>query len=259
GDAGSVQVSADSLEMDGRNNPDALTGVHSKSNGEGIGRAGSVDVKVAGELKIANGADVSADTYTAGQAGTVKVMAGSIVIDGGTVDSFTGISSDAAEGSGSAGDVEVVVTGKVTITRGGAISSDTYTRGNAGNVKVTAAEILADASATDSFTGISSESVEGGSGAAGNVQVVADKITLLGGALISSDTTHELVANSGPGGYLTGVVSDSYGSGNAGNVEMHADKISLLRGASISSDTYSSGHAGNVTVVAGEVLIDGTA
>jgi len=271
GDAGSVQVSADSLEMDGRNNPDALTGVHSKSNGEGIGRAGSVDVKVAGELKIANGADVSADTYTAGQAGTVKVMAGSIVIDGGTVDSFTGISSDAAEGSGSAGDVEVVVTGKVTITRGGAISSDTYTRGNAGNVKVTAAEILADASATDSFTGISSESVEGGSGAAGNVQVVADKITLLGGALISSDTstsghagnvtvtTHELVANSGPGGYLTGVVSDSYGSGNAGNVEVHADKISLLRGASISSDTYSSGHAGNVTVVAGEVLIDGTA
>ena len=234
GNAGSVNVNAASITIDGARGGDFFTGISSEANASG--HAGSVVVSATGDISIVNGGQISSDTYGSGNAGTVKVSADSMTIDSGGV-SFTGITSDANEGStGNAGNVEIAVTGRLLIRNAGDISSDAYSTGNAGTVKVTAGSLTIDEANSDSFTGISSDAISGSSGNAGDVLVtVTGDLVLLNGGKISSSTD---------------------GTGNAGSVTVVADRLSLVRGGLIFSDTFSAGNAGAVDVRARSIAID---
>jgi filamentous hemagglutinin family protein len=268
GDAGGVQVTAGSIAMDGKDNPDTTTAIHSTANGA-RGNAGSVKVDVDGLLVIANSAVIDSDTYSSGHGGDVNVTAREIRIDGGTGEFFTGISSDAVEGSGSAGNVHVHA-GKLTIVNTGLITSDTYSSGNAGNVTVSADEIRIDGSGREAdYTGISSDALDG-TGSAGTVDVHAGKITVMGSGAISSDTytsgragnvlvtADQLLIDGSDSAYWTGISTSARGgSGAAGRVEVHSDTLTLLRGGAIASDTSTSGDAGSVRVTANTLTLAG--
>ncbi|MGE0085576.1 MAG: filamentous hemagglutinin N-terminal domain-containing protein [Desulfococcaceae bacterium] len=273
GSAGSVTVHSGKIRINGHGS-DEFTGIASSANSGSEGDAGTVDVTVEGLLKIINGAEISSNTFSQGNAGSVKIHAGAIRIDGQGSDEFTGIASSAeAESAGNAGTVDVTVEGLLEMINGAKISSSTSSAGKAGNVTVRAGNIRIDSSDAEYSAGISSSAKSGSSGDAGIVMVrTAGLLEMINGADISSDTFSQGNAGSvtvhageiricGQNSDLfTGISSlaTSGSAGNAGTVDVTVDGLlEMIDGATISSSTSSAGHAGNVTIHAGEIRMDG--
>ena len=271
GNAGNVRVAAGSLLIDGSRALEYTTGIHSSAYEESTGNAGNVDVVVRGEARVVGTGEISADTYSRGRAGNVTVAAQVLILDGLYLDYYTGISSDAFEGSGSGGNVQVNAD-RLVVTGGALISADTYTAGNAGNVTVVARDLLVDGGGVPTYTGISSDAVEG-TGNAGNVEVRADSLVIRGGGQISSDTFTSGAAgavtvragslmvtghdtNGGGGSSISSAAAE--GSGSGGRVRVVVDGLlSITEGGNISSGTFTSGNAGEVEVSAGSLFLDG--
>src|SRR5262249_46058045 len=154
-------------------------GISSDANSGSSGNAGTVAVTVSGPVTIRNTGSISSDAYARGNAGDVTVSAGSLLIDGGTFDIFTGISSDAIQGStGNGGIVSVTVSGSATLQNGAEISSDTSGPGRGGDVRVSAGSlnILGGGSQTNEETSITSDTFDAGS--AGKVTVTTGSLTI---------------------------------------------------------------------------------
>jgi filamentous hemagglutinin family protein len=280
--AGTVNVRAGSIDVDGRGSVRYAAGIFSQA-WYGSGNAGSVEVSTRGNLSLVNGGQISADTFSDGIGGKVTVRAGGISIDGqGSIrggDGYgtTGISSNAyVDSSGNAGIVDVSTAGNIDIRNGGLISADTFSRGNAGPVTVSAGSLRVDGTLNGSSasliqTGISSSASDGSSGKAGSIAVSATgSLTIVHGGTIASDSTLSQgdaspvkvragsIAIDGQGSSNpTGVFSKA-SLGNAGSVEVSAtDQISITNGGEISSRTLQSGDAGPLKVSAGSIAIDG--
>ncbi|HEY9600079.1 MAG TPA: S-layer family protein, partial [Allocoleopsis sp.] len=221
---------------------------------EAVGSAGEVSV-VAGSLILDTDSYISSDTHGQGDAGHVSVQAnGLISLAGGSY-----ISSDTL-GQGNAGHVSLQADGLISLASSSSISSDVWSKavGNAGEVSVVAGRLTLD---TDSY--ISSETL--GQGNAGHVSLQADDlISLANSSFISSDVWSKAVGNAGEvfvvAGRLT-LDTDSYissetrGLGDAGNIWVQADdSIFLTAGSFISSDTHGKGNSGTVLVQADNAL-----
>ncbi|MEZ4527807.1 MAG: filamentous hemagglutinin N-terminal domain-containing protein [Desulfobacterales bacterium] len=271
GKAGNVTVQAGGIRIDSSDSAYSA-GISSSAKSGSSGDAGSVKVSTAGLLEMINGADISSDTFSQGNAGSVTVQAGEIRISGQDSDLFTGISSLAtSESAGNAGTVDVTVDRLLEMIDGATISSSTSSAGNAGNVNIQAGEIRLDGQGSYQFTGIAS-SANAGTGNAGSVEVTAEGLMEIGnGAVVRSNTFSEGSAGSvniqagamkmdaGESGEYTGISSsaNSGSAGNAGTVDVTVDGLlEMISGADISSDTFSSGSAGNVTVRAGAIRMD---
>ncbi|MFA6899944.1 MAG: hypothetical protein WC256_07020 [Desulfurivibrionaceae bacterium] len=275
GNAGTVNVSAGSLHID-VGVSDYTTGILSDARSGSNGNAGSVTVVVSGAAALLNGGIIASDTYSQGNAGTVHVSAGNLMVDAGGCGSFTGISSDAnADSNGDAGSVMVAVSGEATLLNGGTISSSTFSQGNAGSVHVAAANLRVDMGISDYVTGISSDANPGSSGNAGSVTVaITGETVIANGGQIRSDTYSQ--GNAGMvhlyagnlridrrgRGTFTGISSDANAgsNGDAGSVTVAVSgEASLLNGGEIRSNTYAQGKAGSVHVSAENLQIDGGA
>jgi hypothetical protein len=157
----------------------------------------------------------------------VTVTADALTIDGSmTPDLFTGLSSEAADGTGDAGEITVRA-GKLQIFGSGEISADTLTSGRGGSVDVTANTITIDGSATPGFTtGVSSASL--GTGNAGQLKVASSVLVVNAG---------ELSANTS-------------GPGHGGSVTVAADQVQITDGGRISAQSTGAGggDAGTVSL-----------
>ncbi len=227
GHAGNIVVNAGSLSIAGDGSITAYT--------EGAGYAGAVSVN-AGTITLASFGNISSSTYGSDAGGTAPVNdAGAVSVSAGTLNFLTngqissgtsgsgnagsvfvnasntltinginanpnyqtGISTDAEAGSkGKAGTVTVSADA-LTVTGGGAISSNTSGPGAAGDVTVTATHnLLLDSTGSANQSEIDTDS--SGSGTAGVVKVFGQNITLRGGSYISSEPN-----GSGAGGDVT--------------------------------------------------------
>ncbi len=207
GNAGTVQVRAKSILIDGSELPRANTGITSEVNPTSGGRAGLVTV-LADRLEILNSGIITSSTLGSGDAGTVRVVSEKILIDGlGTPEFFTGITSQATPSAdGNAGDV-IVTADRLEVRNRGAIVSSSFTpSGNAGSVIVTASNLDMENDgivASDAFLG----------GASGDVILTARKM-IVDGAQVRT------LGQAGEGGRirLTGsesiVLSDSLVTSN---------------------------------------------
>jgi hypothetical protein len=184
GDTGNVTVVAGKLDMNG-GFAKFPTGIFDSSQATATGQAGSVDVTVLGDLRMMSGGTISATTFGKGNGGTVKVRADNIFIDNGAHRPFTGIASSASKSSeGNAGTVEVAVTGNLTMLHTTDIQSATFSKGDAGSVKVSAGSITLDDDAL-----IFSNSNRGATGKAGKVNIfVRADASLLNSSEIGAHT-----------------------------------------------------------------------
>jgi len=250
GRAGDIRVTASRrISADGSGAPAAFTGVISSTFSPlQSGRTGDVTIN-AGTLSLAANARIGTSTFAVGGAGMVQVTglgSGSMVaIDGSSGASVTGIFSNAEIGStGPAGVVSVSADTIQLHGGGGAINGNTFAAGDAGRVYVAASGGLSVSDGakirSSSIETASDNSLPTATGRAGTVQVHAASITVTGqGAGIEANA--------------------SLGSTAGGTVAVTADQaLTLLAGGAIASDTFGAANAGDVTVQAPSIVIDGT-
>lgn len=164
--------------------------------------------------------------------------------------------------------MDVTTSGELRISEGALVSSGTNSQGNGGAIHAAAGSILIDARGSLSYTGITSQA---GPNSTGNVVVSAsERIRVDNGGSLSIRNEASVadpdslvptkLTVSAPivivsGGSITAATG---GNVNASAVAVNASAtLSVLHGGQIGSDTSAQGHAGTVTVRAGDVLIDG--
>ncbi len=299
GDAGNLSVKANEMLIGTLGNRDR-TGIFSEALEDNTGHGGTLSVETNGLLKIENGGIIRSETFGSadigkisvvsggllyianggaianitagsGNAGNLSVKAGSILLDGqGHNDKLTGILSIALPSSTSqAGSLDVESLDSIKIANGGSIQSTSFAKGNAGDVYVSAKDILEIDSgiASDTvFTRIASRA-ESGTGSAGTVTVLADKLNLFNRGNIS--TTSITAGNSGnisvnvkglltldgKGSYSPTIISvNSDGTGLGGNVGVTAENLNIVNGGYIGSDTISKATAGNVNITVNDTF-----
>lgn len=261
GRAGDITVVAGTLALDN-------SAIYSRTYSE-KGAAGWVDLTARGNFLLGGASKVSSSTYGGGDAGWIGVHAGSLDVTGNS-----GFYSNALSGSkGAAGWVEVKVDGQARLTDGGQMTSSTAGPGSAGYVSLEAGSVLIDGG----VSGLFSTARTGSSGNAGWIDVTAkDAVRVVNGGRISTSTN-----STGNAGYIhlkagtlaidhsgtidpndsTGIfsTSDSTSKGNAGDIDIAVvGAAQLIGGATISSSSYGQGHAGNITVKADSLSLDGS-
>jgi filamentous hemagglutinin family protein len=258
GNAGSVEIEAGSLRIDGQGS-NSFTCISSDANPGSSGMAGSVTITSENLLEILNGGIISSDTYASGNAGSVELKAGNLRVDG----QGSWIQTLAyPETSGNAGTVTISVADLLEVLNDGQISSVTYGAGKAGEVRIEAGNLRVDGQGSRIQTG----TVFGSSGNAGTVTIsVTDRLVVLNGGRISSSTFEsgnagKVDIEAGTLAVLNGgqILSITYASGNAGTITIRvAELLEVLTGGVISSETRASGAAGKVEIEAGNLRIAG--
>ncbi|MCH8619192.1 filamentous hemagglutinin N-terminal domain-containing protein [Undibacterium sp. TS12] len=265
-DGGLIRIQAGDILID-QQDASKNTGIIGNVR-DGSARSGDVLIMASGQISILNGGRISSSTFGFGNAGSIRIDAAAMTIDG--QGHSTGIYSQAGDSTGNAGNLDIAVSGKLALLNGGVISSSTFSSGNGGNVRVSARDIVLDGTdANGPDTGILSISNAKARGNAGNVTVSADgKLSIISSAQISSATyssgagadvkvnAAELLINGDS--VSTGINSISGGKGNAGNVDVNVSGAgSILSEGGISTSAFDTGNAGKIRVAAKSLLIDG--
>jgi filamentous hemagglutinin family protein len=238
---------------------------------DAVGKGGDIKITT-GSLSLTNGSQLYTSVSGQGNAGNITIDARDTVnLDGVVGNSIGGVQSDLLSGGvGKAGNIQIT-TGSLSLTNGAAISSDTYGRGNAGNIILNARETITFDSVGDkNLPGGRASSTVGsnGIGNAGNISVNARALFLKNGGQLNAESfgqgnagnitinTADTVAIDGVGinGLDSGV--GTFGNGNGGDIQLSTGTLSLTNGGKLSS--FSSANAGNITVNARDAItIDG--
>ncbi|WP_416673938.1 two-partner secretion domain-containing protein [Egbenema bharatensis] len=281
GDAGSVSVTADTIELVGLDESrQAPSSIASETNPGSSGTGGDVSVS-ARVLQVRDGATVSVSTRSTGQGGTLQVEAreraelSGTAIDAQGQRSASGLFATTFD-TGQGGSLEFSG-GQLLIRDGAVISAATFGAGNAGNVRVTAdtIELVGLDESRQAPSGIGSETNPGSSGTGGDVSVSTRVLQVRDGATVSVNTF-----GAGQGGTLrveareraelsgtavnaqgqrvvSGLGAITFGGGQGGSLEFEGGQLLIRDGAVISAATFGTGDAGNVRVIADTIELIG--
>jgi filamentous hemagglutinin family protein len=261
GRSGSVSVRAGSLTAVGER-VGSFTGIATETLPNSTGGAGDITV-AAGAIRLVGGG-ISSSTSGAGNAGAIEVSADNLTMAGDGTQVTSGIQSQAGFGStGGSGSIRVTA-GGIDIRTGGAIVTGTGNRADGGAIVVRADRmaIVGDGQ-TGTITGIVSDALGGSSGRGGSLDVNAGELSIRNGGRIGSNAFGSgdggvvtvradrlAIANEGSAA-VTGITTDAgrAAAGKAGNVSISAGDI-VMQGGTISSSTAGSGDGGNIGIVA---------
>jgi large exoprotein involved in heme utilization and adhesion len=262
GRGGETVVKADNLTLSGSGGIASVTNTDSKG--------GNITIET-GRLTISDGAKITSSTFGSGQGGNLTVVARDTLTLAGA---SSGLFARAEGGSsGNAGALRVEA-GTLTLSGGAQISSSTFGAGQGGTVTVMARDTLtlAGESSQGNPSGLFASAERGSSGNAGALRVEAGTLTLSGGAQIGSSTrgpgqggTIRITAadtltlsGTSPDGLVSGIFATALGmgvgAGDAGAVIVEARTARIAEGAQISSSTFGPGQGGTVTVTTADTL-----
>ena len=218
-------------------------------------------------------AEINANTFGDGDAGTVTIQAQDIQLIG----SFgfgSSLSAGADEGStGNGGDLEIN-TDKLYVTESSQIGVSTFGVGDGGNLLINANEIeLNGVSLGDSATGLFANSEFDALGNGGNLEINTEKLLISNGAQAIAATFGEgdggnLLVNANeieltgatddgfPSGLFTAAQTDSIG--NAGDLQIRTNQLNISDSAQIAVSTSGSGNGGALDIVAQDINITGS-
>ncbi|WP_413175727.1 filamentous hemagglutinin N-terminal domain-containing protein [Anabaena azotica] len=213
---------------------------------EATGNAGSIEITT-GQLKISNGARVSAATANTGNAGTIKITADVIEVTGvshSTAPPKDQIFSTIAATSGKNGDSGDITidTKKLRVSDGADVSVTAFGTGTSGNLTVNASESikLIGASAipdSDIFSRSGLFAATEGTKDGGDITINTPLLQVLDGARISGSTR-------GKGDIDNDILGGKGGNlfVNAKEIELSGTKtVQLLRNGQIETRTFASG------------------
>ncbi|WP_414624057.1 filamentous hemagglutinin N-terminal domain-containing protein [Calothrix sp. CCY 0018] len=277
--AGDVNLNATgSIELKG--NSAINNSVYSQGN------AGNININ-ANSVFIGEGSAISSDSFGIGNAGNININARQNISLQGTdnrpwIDNsndvnnipLTAISSLVLpEAIGNAGNIQLT-TRTLSVTDGAAIYSDTFGKGNAGNITINARDTVS----FDNESSATSSVYIGGVGKGGDIRVKTGNLSLTNGSRISTMILGEgnagnifieasesvkldgFVGNpnavSSIDNLLNGIVVVSgiksnllsLGVGKGGDIQITTNNLFVSNLAEISSSTSGQGNAGNITI-----------
>ena len=247
------------------------------------GGGGSIVIN-ANNLKMSEGSQLRAGINGPGtassQAGDIKIDAtGTITLDG----AYSYISNAVINPSvGNGGNVDIKA-GALSVTNGGQIYAGTYGRGNAGSVSINVRDTASfdgeNQTAPSLHSGVFSKVESSGVGKGGNVNLQAGLLRLTNGALLEASSLGEgnagsinihardivfdgqstLLDSSGVYSRIETAYKPDFkqGVGQGGYINITADSLSLTNGAVITTSTLGLGDAGNVSINARNIVLDG--
>jgi large exoprotein involved in heme utilization and adhesion len=237
GQGGNIVVTAESLAL--------TNGATLTTDIAGQGRGGEVRVTASNEVRVSGAADsnslsrLSARTLGNGNAGSISITTGSLIIEGGgqvlTV-------SDEIDG-GNAGDITISATNQVRVSGesllgrfpNGELLSRLTTRtrgaGNAGNLSIATERLVIEGGAQVA----TANNFRTATGDAGTLTINADRIDIRGASAIES----------GSGDLLSRLVTRTDGLGNAGDLRITTRVLNIEDGAQVSSGTNNETSTGN--------------
>jgi large exoprotein involved in heme utilization and adhesion len=244
------------------------------------------DVTIATRSLIVDDGIISAASFGAGAGGDLTVNAREqIRLSAGPADGFPRGLVNAAASTGDAGDV-AIATGDLTVENGALIISGTRAQGNGGTLTVQARSVTVQGTSPGGEipSTIQSSATDGPdivrdrfgasavTGRAGDAQIQADRVQVLGGGAIAADTDGPgaggrlrldvgdlTLAGAAPTGSISRLQSQTRSSGPSGGLEIQADNVTLLGPAYVSTATFGAGQGGDLTVQARSgVFLSGT-
>lgn len=229
GDAGNLTVEASSIELISGAPEVGASGLFANAEAESSGDGGNINIQT-NELFIAQGAQIVASTQSIGDAGAIDIESGQIELTEGAVIATSTL------GSGNGGNLRVNASSIELI--GSRLFADAAegSSGEGGNLQLVTDRLLVTQGAqvfTNTF----------GSGNAGNLEVRASKVELLGGA-------------SGVG--ASGLFARAESLGDGGNINLTTNELVIADGAQITASTNGIGNAGTINVKSQQIDIIGT-
>ncbi|MBD2778018.1 beta strand repeat-containing protein [Iningainema tapete] len=274
GNAGNINVKADTISLDGIGRNGFPSGVFSSVEQGASGKGGNINITT-GALALKNGARLNTSTFGQGDTGSITVKAThTISFDGvGSNGSLSGIFNNVSPGAVGEGGNISLTSETLSASNGAQIIASTFGQGNAGNITIDARDSI-------SLRGVSSNglfpsgvfsSVEDRQavGKGGNISITTGSLSVTDGATLSASTigrgdtgninilARDNILLNGVGGneFRSGVFNDvrSGGRGNAGNISLTTKSLSATNGARLSSITDGLGNAGNVTIDSSDI------
>jgi filamentous hemagglutinin family protein len=274
GNAGSVKIQASDISFDGVSSNGFTSGIFSNVEGDAVGNAGGIDITT-GKFSLFNGAQITASTFGNGNAGTVKIQASDISLNGvGRTGSSSGIFSAVADnGRGNAGGIDIT-TGTLSLFNGAIINASTFARGDAGRIKIQASDTIeaSGVGSNDVASSIRSRVEDNAIGNAGGIDITTQTLSFTNGASLTastfgtgdagsvkiqaSDISFDGVSNNG---FISRIFSNVQEDavGNAGGIDITTGKFSLFNGAQITASTFGNGNAGSVKIQASDISLNG--
>ncbi len=274
GNAGTLTLTAADIALTGTSTTGNPSGVFAQVGRNATGQGGNVAI-TAQNLHLDQGANVSASTSGAGNAGTLTLNTNQISIIG-TSDQGnpSGVFAQVGRNAtGNGGNVAITTQG-LQATGGGTVSVNTFGSGNAGTLAINAQTIeLMGISTSGNPSGLFAQVRPGARGNGGSVAVTTQNLRISEGATVSASTfgggnagtlgvkaadieIWGTSAAGNPSGLSAQVEAGSTGQGN--DLRVETDRLHIWNGGQIGTTTFSSGNAGNLTVAAGTVVLDGT-
>jgi filamentous hemagglutinin family protein len=258
GNAGNVLITANSLLL--ASDSEQSASIKSESVDANSGDAGNIILEINGLLEILDGGSISSMTGSSSNAGQMLISADQINMAG------TGYISGSTFGQGNAGTIGLDVTGLLSMEKNSGITNYVTESGNGGSISVTAGQIRIGEAEITSYAS------EGSTGDAGEIAITSyQSIELVNGGVISSWTN-----GSGNGGTVgikgdclyidnmasddpTGICADSLlGSGDGGVISIDiSGQVEVLNGGYITSITHGQGNAGDITLQAESLILNG--
>jgi filamentous hemagglutinin family protein len=198
---------------------------------------------------------ITATSGGTGNAGSITIDSGSVMLDGGEIDSRMGFDS-----IGNGGSITITAN-TLTALNGGNVRTSTFSTkgGDAGSIKLVLSDSL---NLSGSRSGIFADTGLYSTGKGGNIFIDPPTVNISNGAAISVDSL-----GSGTGGSVdlwadslaldNGTISATTASTNGGNVNLGVQNLLLANNNStISATAGGSGNGGNLDINAGFIVLN---
>ncbi len=287
-DSGAINITGKVIEVDGS----AIFSLNGSQFDGGILR-----LQASESVKLQNGAFVLTGSFGDGDAGTLVIETGDLILSDG---SFIDASTQGGQGDG--GDIIITATGTLeldgdisfvqiasssfstgrsgdvqiesqdlTLVNGGQISTAAFGSGDGGDLTI---EVLGnvDIRGTGQIDGLARSSglfsEADGPGAGGQITIRAPKIHVVDGGTISASAPNELSGSAGQiliqaqesiqvEGASSGIRASSSSQGDAGDLQLETPTLVVGPGGEITVSSEGSGSAGNLVITGQSIQLQG--
>lgn len=260
GDGGTLEIQAQSIEIS--NDADLRARVRSSGSGQGA----NVFI-TAQTISLLNDGDLSLNTEGAGDAGSLVLVADSVVLAGES----TSIESEVQEfASGRGGSLNLTVN-SLQILDGAELAIETEGIGDSGELILTAHQVIVDGvDAGGDRSQIEAAVDFGASGNGGDVTMNVQQLHVLNGGLVTAATNGDgnagnLLINAGlinvqgqfaDGQFVSTLATASNTDFAAGSVQINADRLNVQDSGVISASGRAAGDAGGLEIAANTLYVD---